>query len=134
MFVRNSLIFQLIMYMYMYITHDINLDLFVLFTHPSYRRKGVGQQFMDWGIAKADALGYDLFLESTAPGRPLYEANGLRYVEEVEVVVRPETKTEEMDGDVDGKWREMGERVGKWTFWLMWRPVGGNEKIEEGVE
>lgn len=34
-------------------------DLFIIFTHPEYRRKGVGQQFMDWGFDKAEELGFE---------------------------------------------------------------------------
>ncbi|TVY40860.1 hypothetical protein LOCC1_G005186 [Lachnellula occidentalis] len=94
--------------------------LFVLFTHPEYRRKGVGQQFMDWGMKKADQLGYDFFLESTFYGRPLYEANGFLYIEEC--IVHPETENPEDD------WKKIDEKVGLWTFWLMWRPAGGQSK------
>ncbi|KAF4636753.1 hypothetical protein G7Y89_g1346 [Cudoniella acicularis] len=54
----------------------------LFFTHPDYRRKGVGQQFMDWGMKKADELGYEFFFESTPYGRLLYEANGFVYIEE----------------------------------------------------
>ncbi|KAK8879676.1 acyl-CoA N-acyltransferase [Apiospora arundinis] len=44
----------------------------------SRRRQGVGQQFMNWGMKKADELGFDFYLDSTPYGRPLYEANGFR--------------------------------------------------------
>ncbi|KAI1445422.1 acyl-CoA N-acyltransferase [Annulohypoxylon stygium] len=97
-------------------------DLFIIFTHPDYRRKGVGQKFMDWGMKKADELGYDFFLDSTPYGRPLYEANGFVYIEEN--VNIPKTD------NPDDKWKEVEEKVGPFTFWLMWRPVGG--KYEEG--
>ncbi|KAI0384886.1 acyl-CoA N-acyltransferase [Hypomontagnella monticulosa] len=96
--------------------------LFIIFTHPDYRRKGVGQQFMDWGMKKADEMGVDFFLDSTPYGRPLYEANGFVYIEEN--VNIPVTDTP------DEKWKEVEEKVGPFTFWLMWRPVGG--KYEEG--
>ncbi|KAK8014811.1 hypothetical protein PG990_008107 [Apiospora arundinis] len=55
-----------------------HLYLFIIFTHPDYRLQGVGQQFMNWGMKKADELGFDFYLDSTPYGRPLYEANGFR--------------------------------------------------------
>ncbi|KAK8080986.1 hypothetical protein PG997_008804 [Apiospora hydei] len=100
-----------------------HLYLFIIFTHPDYRRQGVGQQFMDWGMKKADAMGFDFFLDSTPYGQPLYEANGFRYIEEnlnVPVTDKP-----------DEKWKEMEDKVGPFTFWLMWRPVNG---VYEGRE
>jgi len=100
------------------------LDLFIIFTHPDYRRQGVGQQFMDWGLKKADELGFDFYLDSTPYGRLLYEANGFRYIEEnVNIPVA--------EGTTDEKWKEMEEKVGPFTFWLMWRPVNGIYKGRE---
>ncbi|RYO78152.1 hypothetical protein DL766_009344 [Monosporascus sp. MC13-8B] len=96
--------------------------LFIIFTHPDYRRKGVGQQFMDWGKNKADELGLEFFLDSTPYGRPLYEANNFVYIEENLNIPKKD--------DPDEKWKEVEEKVGPFTFWLMWRPVGGN--YEEG--
>ncbi|KAJ8067125.1 hypothetical protein OCU04_004500 [Sclerotinia nivalis] len=94
-----------------------HIYLFIIFTHPEYRRKGVGQQFMNWGMKKADELGYEFFLEATPYGRPLYEANGFVYVEEY--VNHPQTDTP------DEKWKEIEQKVGPFTFWLMRRPLGG---------
>ncbi|KAI8630811.1 acyl-CoA N-acyltransferase [Xylariaceae sp. FL1651] len=96
--------------------------LFIIFTHPHYRRKGVGQLFMDWGMKKADELGVDFFLDSTPYGRPLYEANGFTYIEEN--INIPTTD------DPDDHWREIEKKVGAITFWLMWRPNGG--KVQDG--
>lgn len=103
---------------------DANLgqDLFNVFTHPDYRRRGVGQQVMDWGMKKADELGLEFFLDATPPGRPLYEANGFIYAEEN--VTAPTTD------NPDERWKETEEKVGPFTFWLMWRPAGG--RYEEG--
>lgn len=97
-------------------------DLFNVFTHPKYRRRGVAQQIMDWGMKKADDLGLEFFLDATPPGKPLYEANGFVCVEEN--VTAPT-----MDNP-DDKWKEMEGKVSPFTFWLMWRPVGG--RYEEG--
>lgn len=73
-------------------------------------------------MGEADRLGYEFFLDSTQYGRPLYEANGFVYIHEN---FNP-PKTDHPDD----KWKEVEEKVGGFTFWLMWRPVGG--KYEEG--
>ncbi|CAJ2500591.1 Uu.00g034440.m01.CDS01 [Anthostomella pinea] len=83
--------------------------LFIIFTHPDYRRRGVGQQFMDWGIKEADKLGSEFFLDSTPYGRPLYEANGFVYVEENVNVPHRE--------DPDETWKKLADKVGPFTFW-----------------
>ncbi|KAK7976271.1 ribosome biogenesis protein S.t1.c1 [Apiospora arundinis] len=84
----------------------------------SRRRQGVGHQFMNWGMKKADELGFDFYLDSTPSGRPLYEANGFRYLEEnVNIPV-----VERIPGE---KWKEVEEKVSPLTFWLMWRSVNG---------
>ncbi|KAL7625558.1 hypothetical protein AAE478_004778 [Parahypoxylon ruwenzoriense] len=97
-------------------------DLFIVFTHADYRHKGVAQQFMDWGMAKADETGVEMFLDSTPLGRPLYEKNGFMYVEKN--VISPRTDSP------DEAWKETVEKAGDHSdWWLMWRPVRG--KYEE---
>jgi GNAT superfamily N-acetyltransferase len=97
-------------------------DLFIVFTHPDYRRRGVGQQFMDWGMKKSDETGLDFYLDATPYGRPLYEVNGFTYLKEN--VNIPTTD------NPDEKWKETAEKVGPFTFWLMWRPAQGNKASE----
>ncbi|KAI1173358.1 hypothetical protein F4777DRAFT_558197 [Nemania sp. FL0916] len=96
--------------------------LFIIFTHPDYRRRGVGQMFMDWGMVKADEMGVDFFLDATPIGRPLYLAN--KFVEVEKNVIVPRTETP------DDGWRAAEKNIGHTTWWLMWRPPGGN--YEEG--
>lgn len=97
-------------------------DLFNVFVLPEFRRRGIGQQFLDWGMSKADELGLEFFLDATPPGKPLYEANGFVIVEE--------NVTAPTKDNPDEKWKQMEEKVSPFTFWLMWRPVGG--KYEDG--
>ncbi|KAF7330147.1 putative gnat family protein [Mycena sanguinolenta] len=93
-----------------------------IFTHPEYRRRGVAQQSMDWGMKRADELGLEMFLEAGEHGRALYETNGFAYVEEILLDVTTDTP--------DERWVEMQQLAGTTTAWLMWRPVGGH--YEEG--
>ncbi|KAH8779968.1 hypothetical protein F5883DRAFT_540965 [Diaporthe sp. PMI_573] len=97
--------------------------LFVLFTHPDYRRKGVGQQLLNWGVEKADELRLDIFLDSTSPGRPLYEANGFSYLQENHI--RPKKD------HADHQWQEVEKKVGAITFWPMKRPASQGEKRDK---
>lgn len=99
-----------------------SLDLFIIFTHADYRRKGIGQKFMDWGMAKADEMGVEFFLDATPVGRPLYDANGLIEIEKNDI--KPQTE------NPDDAWKAVEKKIGPTTWYLMWRPAGGN--YEEG--
>ncbi|KAI1412052.1 acyl-CoA N-acyltransferase [Hypoxylon sp. FL1857] len=94
--------------------------LFIIFTHPNYRRKGVAQQFMSWGMKKADEMGVEMFLDATPVGKPLYGANGFVSVKENIIIPQIENP--------DQAWKEIAERIGPVPFDLMWRPAGGNYK------
>ena len=76
---------------------------------------------MDWGLTKAKELGYDFYLDSTPYGRPLYEANGFSYIEEN--INHPQT-----DWPDDG-WKNVEEKVGPFTFWLMWKATSDEAEI-----
>ncbi|KAI1109205.1 hypothetical protein F5Y14DRAFT_458482 [Nemania sp. NC0429] len=91
--------------------------LFIIFTRPDYRHKGVAQQFMSWGVNKADQLGVEMFLDATPMGKPLYEANNFVLIKEN--IIAPETNTP------DESWKKLKSQVGKVPFYLMWRPVNG---------
>lgn len=71
---------------------------------------------MDWGLVKAKELGYDFYLDSTPYGRPLYEANGFSYL--VENINHPQTESP------DEAWKSVEDKVGPFTFWLMWKATG----------
>ncbi|RWA11667.1 hypothetical protein EKO27_g3424 [Xylaria grammica] len=96
-----------------------HIYLFIIFTHPDYRRRSIGQQLIDWGIKKSNKTGLDIFLDATPYGRPLYEVNGFEYVEENVNVPLTENP--------DDAWKEMEEKVGPFTFWLMRRPARRGE-------
>ncbi|KAI1120829.1 hypothetical protein F5Y10DRAFT_257622 [Nemania abortiva] len=92
--------------------------LFIIFTSPAYRRRGVAQQFMTWGMEKADKMGVEMFLDATTVGIPLYEAN--KFVCVKENIITPETKTP------NEGWKKMESQVGTVPLYLMWRPINGN--------
>ncbi|TQS33217.1 hypothetical protein Golomagni_06446 [Golovinomyces magnicellulatus] len=89
--------------------------LFIIFTHPSYRRQGVGQQLMDACLANAEEHGLDTYLDSTPVGRPFYEVNGFQYIQE--------NTTAPQNNSPDAEWKEMDDKVGPFTFWLMLKPL-----------
>ncbi|KAI1337251.1 hypothetical protein F5Y15DRAFT_418017 [Xylariaceae sp. FL0016] len=96
--------------------------LFILFTHPNYRRRGVAQQLLNWGMNKADEMSVEMFLDSTPVGKPLYEANKFHVVEKTVIV--PQTQSP------DQGWKDAEKKIGHSTWWLMWRPIKG--QYEEG--
>lgn len=73
---------------------------------------------MNWGMAKADEMGVELFLDATLVGKPLYEANGM--VEVDKNVIMPQTDSP------DDAWKATEKMIGPSTWHLMWRPQGGN--------
>lgn len=97
-----------------------HIYLFNVFIHPDYRRHGAGQQVLDWGMKKADELGLDVFLDATPPGKPLYEANGF--------ICLKENITKPTMENPDEKWKEMENKVGAFTFWLMQRPANKDKE------
>lgn len=83
----------------------------ILFTSIGHRRKGAGGLVVDAGVARAEELGLDAFIEASPEGRFLYETRGFRSVEDVRPVCPEEFK------EVSG-----GAKL-QYTF--MKRPLGG---------
>ena len=90
----------------------------MIFTSPAYRRRGVAQQFLSWGMNKADEMGVEMFVDASPVGKPLYEANNFVCLKEHIVAPRTETPNE--------AWKKLESQVGKSPFYLMWRPINGN--------
>jgi GNAT superfamily N-acetyltransferase len=55
----------------------VNLDICVI--DPKYQRMGIGGLLVQWGINKADELGFDAIVESSVFGKGLYEKNGFEF-------------------------------------------------------
>lgn len=94
----------------------------IIFTHPDFRRRGVGDLFLEWGTKKAEELGVEMWLDATIHGVPLYKKHGFEVVSENNL--NPQTETP------DDEWRKIKEELMPMNFWVMWRPVGG--KYEDG--
>ena len=85
----------------------------ILFTHPDYRRKGVGSLIINWGIEQADRLGLECFVEATKEGIPCYEHFGFKIIEENTLRMEKE--------DPDEGWRTLEKKLLPFTWWSMRR-------------
>ena len=85
----------------------------ILFTHPDFRRKGVGSLIINWGIEQADRLGLECFFEATREGKPCYERFGFKVVEENTLHMEKE--------DPDKEWRTLEKKLLPFTWWSMRR-------------
>ncbi|RMJ24051.1 hypothetical protein PHISP_05072 [Aspergillus sp. HF37] len=102
--------------------------LHIAFVTPEYRRRGVAKTFMEWGVGKADELGVDSWVDSTAMGRGLYAQFGFVYVTEENVV----PKEPEGLSDADKvEWEEMRELVLPIHVAILWRPA--RREYVEGI-
>ncbi|KAL5337415.1 hypothetical protein BJX70DRAFT_245963 [Aspergillus crustosus] len=96
--------------------------LHIAFTHPSYRRQGLGKIFMEWGLRIADERNLECWLDATPHGVPLYKAFGFREILLNRVKPVPERELSAEEGE-------------EWTYYertllpidtvVMWRPPGG---------
>jgi GNAT superfamily N-acetyltransferase len=104
------------------ICSDCELVLNIIFTHPDYRRRGVAELLLEWGIKRADELGLEIWLDSTVYGVPLYKKHGFQVVKENNI--NPQTE------NPDDDWRKIEEDLLPITLWSMWRPIRG--EYEDG--
>jgi GNAT superfamily N-acetyltransferase len=82
--------------------------LHICFVRPDYRRKGVGALMMSWGVAKADEMKVEAFLESTPIGKNLYERFGF-------VVVATEEAQTAIE-NASPRWRQLEEMYMPYTW------------------
>ena len=101
-----------------FVLTELPLDLNIMFTHPEYRGRGVGDLLMAWGVRKADDLGYEMWLNASELGLHLYKKHGF-------VVVEQGSPSPPAEG-LSPEWTEMRDRFQVGPVWLMWRPVGGS--------
>jgi len=72
---------------------------------------------MEWGVRKADELGLEAYIDATAEGKPLYENYGF--------VAAGGIDLDASKPDPSPRWKERAQCHLPFTFWPMWRPVGG---------
>lgn len=89
----------------------------LMFVHPLHRRRGAGGLLMGWGVDKAQERGFEVFVEGTDVGRPLYERFGLTvmYVDHLDCY-------EPNAGD---EWRKMEREILPMHWYFMWKPAEG---------
>ncbi len=112
--------------MYFWESANCNTVLNILFSHPDYRRKGIGAMLLQWGIDAAKRLGVEFWLNSTPPGKPLYEKFGFQLVQRNPLVPKTDKP--------DAKWKQMEEEFGEMVFWTMWLPKDNANEDEETIK
>jgi len=97
----------------------------ILFTHPDYRRRGVGRLLMDYGVQKADELNLEAYIDSTDIGKLLYEKYGFIAAEGIPFdPSRP---------DPSERWQQLEKILLPFTFYPMWRPAAGRKEEAKNI-
>ncbi|ATZ57210.1 hypothetical protein BCIN_14g03700 [Botrytis cinerea B05.10] len=92
------------------------LYLNIIYTHPEFRRQGVADMIMKWGIEKAKEMGVEIWLDATVYGVPLYKKHGFAVVNENNLVPEPIDEPDE-------EWTKIATSLGPMTMWQMVRKV-----------
>lgn len=89
----------------------------LMFVHPLHRRRGAGGLLMGWGVDKAQEKGFEVFVEGTDVGRPLYERFGLTvmYIDHLDAY----------DPNASDEWRKMEREILPMHWYFMWKPAKG---------
>jgi hypothetical protein len=85
-------------------------------TLPEYRRRRVAALMMQWGVARADEIDLEIFIEVARDGTLLY----LNF----DFVELDKLSTPQPDGEVDEEWKRLEEAYPFEPTW-MWRPKRG---------
>lgn len=112
--------------------NDINffLVLNIIFTLPEHQRRGIGRSIMNWGLAKADELGLDCWLDASKYGYPLYQSVGfMTYGSNNIHVDMPAYYTENQKAE----WEHYKKILLPLENAVMWRPTGGKFIIGKTV-
>ena len=89
----------------------------LMFVHPAHRRRGAGRLLMGWGVEKAQEKGFEVFVESTDLGRPLYESFGLAVTSVFQLGI--------YEANMSDEWRKLEREILPMHFYFMWKPAGG---------
>ncbi|KAF1976795.1 acyl-CoA N-acyltransferase [Bimuria novae-zelandiae CBS 107.79] len=99
--------------------------LYIILTHPDYRRKGIGAMLVQWGIDMAKELGVEFWLDASPVGKPLYEKMGFELVERVPLVPKTEVP--------DEVWNTTAQKFKDVVVWTMWRPKEDRVRPDQKV-
>ena len=88
-----------------------------MFVHPAHRRRGAGRLLMGWGVEMAQEKGFEVFVEGTDLGRPLYEAFGL--------TVMSVAHLDAYERNMSDEWRKLEREILPMHFYFMWKPAEG---------
>lgn len=102
--------------------------LHIAFVLPEYRRRGVAKLVTEWGIKKADELGLESWVDSSALGRGLYKQYGFVFVSEQSIEPK---EPEGLSPAEKEEWLKTRELMLPIHTATLWRPVGG--KFIDGV-
>ncbi|EEA25331.1 hypothetical protein TMatcc_006444 [Talaromyces marneffei ATCC 18224] len=102
----------------------------IIFTLPEHQRKGIGRAILGWGLAKADKLGLESWLDGSVFGFPLYQSVGfLTYGSNNVSVKMPDDYSEQQQAE----WEHYKKIILPIEHAVMWRPTGGKFVIGETV-
>ncbi|KAH8703270.1 putative GNAT family acetyltransferase [Talaromyces proteolyticus] len=102
----------------------------IIFTLPEHQRKGVGRAILDWGLAKADRLGLESWLDASVYGLPLYQKVGfLTYGRNNVQVEMPAN----YDADQKAEWEHYKSIMLPVECTVMWRPAGGKFSVGKTI-
>lgn len=119
--------------MFLFLFYDVDwahwiVVLHIAFVLPEYRRRGVAKLVTEWGLRRADELGLESWVDSSAIARGLYEQYGFVFVSEQSV---EPMQPEGLSGADKDEWEKTKELMLPIHTATLWRPVGGN--YEDGV-
>ncbi|KAI0015811.1 acyl-CoA N-acyltransferase [Xylariomycetidae sp. FL0641] len=98
-----------------------HLELEQLVVHPEHRKRGAGKMLVEWGIHKADELGFECCVESVPFAVPIYERMGFR---------RGDRLVPDMSvPDPSPEWKEWQSE--DLSVAMVWRPAKDDKKMGE---
>ena len=101
------------------------LVLDICYTHPEFRRRGVGKLLVDWGINEADKRNLETYIDATEAGRLFYKRNGFNEGIPREFTLQDLTATPRR--------KELEEKLLPFRWWPMHRPAGGKYETGKGL-
>lgn len=93
------------------------------FTIPEYRKRGIGNMLMEWGLKRAGEKGLEAWIEAAPPAVPFYERHGFMPMETTHL--DPERPFGLSEGEY-AKWDDTAKSILPITAIVMCRPASIN--------